>query len=332
MNINPKNFDYEAAVYEDIPCNFCGEKFNFDVIAEIDRTGLNTRTCLCQKCGLIFISPRMTKDFYDLYYRQEYRGQMQRVHKGVGQLDLAGQFAAGEKFGYGVAEVVAPYLKDGLTIDIGSGVGGVLMGLKKFKNSLEIMGIEPSTAESEYANQQGIKTYTTLFENFHEDLPPMANILSTRNLNHLLDPKAFLIWAYNQLAPDGRLILVVQNFRLSAKRLGRIVPQIDHVYMFLPETLCAFVEAAGFEILLFDNPEEKSYKQVREDKKRNITAHMKLVAKKTNRAPFQNVSLSPNLYLHTKRSMHPVSIKLCYWWYRLDMLSRHFLARWMKKN
>lgn len=45
------------------------------------------------------------------------------------------------------------------------------------------------------------------------------------------------------------LVLVVLNFRHAAKKRGSIknAVQIDHPYMFLPETLSEFLRLAGFD-------------------------------------------------------------------------------------
>lgn len=68
-------FPYKDAKYEYVKCDFCQED-NFEVLRKKDRNNLNVRTCICKNCGLIYINPRMTKEYYDLYYNYEYRDQM----------------------------------------------------------------------------------------------------------------------------------------------------------------------------------------------------------------------------------------------------------------
>lgn len=273
-------FPYEQAQYEYVPCNLCGAASNFKVIATRDRYGLLTQTCLCRGCGLIFINPRMTKGWYAKFYETAYRKAIAEHKKKNPVLDLDKLFAIQERTGVALGEFMGQWFHDGLTIEVGSGVGGVLGGIKKVRPAIEPVGIEPSPKEAVYANTHGVKTYASLFEDFHEALPPAANVLSSQNLNHLLDPKAFLLWAHKQLRSDGRLILVVQNFRSSASEVGRVLAQIDHVYMFTPETLLALVRSAGFEPVFFDNPEERGFGGVAVMKKRGLSAHMRLVAQK----------------------------------------------------
>ncbi|MEK7612058.1 MAG: methyltransferase domain-containing protein [Patescibacteria group bacterium] len=312
------SFPYDQADYEEVPCNFCGNNRDFKIIAIRDKDNLPTRTCLCRRCGLIFINPRMTKDWYNRYYDEEYRERDRMKKKPAGN-NLERQFGAGEHFGESLVKLISPYLKPGVIIDVGSGVGGGLSGFKKYRPDLQLIGIEPSAKESAYANVRGIKTHNTLFESFTNSILSPANIMNTRALNHLLDPQGFIKRAHDYLMPDGRLILAVQNFRLSSKKIGRIVPQIDHVYMFTPEILLPMIESVGFEIVFFSDPEKMTIHEQRELKSLGLTNHLKLVAKKINRPNnFNPISIQRSVKI--SKSLNPIRIKSFYWRHRFASL------------
>lgn len=306
---------YKIAEYEVIPCNFCGGK-DLKVLANKDQSGLNVNTCICLKCGLMFVNPRMKPEWYQKYYEEEYRNQ-RSLQKGSYVEDESNEevFSKRIKFGRVMAERIKPHIKDGLTIDVGSSTGGVLLGFKSVVPNLKLLGIEPSPVEAEYANNKGVETIVSMFETLDREIPKASNILSTRNLNHLLDPRKFLIWSYNQLETDGRLILAIINFRTSAYKRGSIerAAQIDHVYMYTPETIKAFIESAGFDIVFFDDSETKSFKENIELKKTGLTAsHMRIVAKKSNRRPFDKLIIKDNLGREVLKSMSKSKISSYY--------------------
>ena len=312
-------FPYETATYEDVPCNLCGST-STSLLAGRDRNGLAARTVICRTCGLMFLNPRMTKPWYARYYEHEYRLQMARFRGRREEVaDFDALFSDAERKG----RILAAHLRDGLapgfTVEVGSGVGGTLFAFKSALG-LPILGIEPSAAEASYAASRGIPTHASLFEDFREPIPMAANIMSLRNLNHLLDPRAFFAWAWERLAPNGRIILMVQDFRLLAKKMGSIerAAQIDHTYMFVPEVLAEFVGAAGFDTVRFETHERTPFRNLlRPETSELAGGRMLLVAAKTDRRPFPDgMRITPN-YRRVSASLAPFRLALSSSYYRL---------------
>ncbi len=225
-----------------------------------------------------------------------------------------------------------PYLAPGLTIDVGSSEGGLLAGIREVI-SIDPLGIEPTVARAEFARTKGIPTYAAMIENIGAvapDLPPAANIFCTKSLNHLLDPAFFFRWAYDTLDGDGRLILEVKNFRQQARMSGRIryAIQIDHPFMFVPETLAAFVEAAGFEVQYFDVDETKSRSERRQQKKTGLpVGHIRLVARKTDRLPFSEpIAPRPEIVRRLRRELSAPALWASYL-LRYATPMKNFMAR-----
>lgn len=300
------SFDYRAAEYEEIPCNLCGRRVVV-VLARHDQNRLPVKTCLCRHCGLMYINPRMKKEWYGKYYETEYRAQRARYEADAGKHDVAELFRSGEKFGSALADMIRPYVLPGVTVEVGSSAGGVLSGFAHTVPGLIPRGIEPSPSEAAYARSRGIETHVSLLEDVGAMEVQAANIICVRTLNHLLDPRWFFEWAYRALLPGGKIILAVLNFRHSAKKRGSVAraAQIDHVYMFTPETITAFIKAAGFDIEFFDSSEDKNYYELSKLKKltRLPTQHMRIVAKKSERAPFSDLKHLDGLGDDVLRSM-----------------------------
>jgi SAM-dependent methyltransferase len=303
-------FDYSKIKYEYLVCNFCGGR-DQDLLSDRDRYGLAVRTVICRSCGLIFINPRMTAESYRHFYETAYRDQV-ALYKGAAEdeeVDLDRIFSASENLGFKMGNLLKPRLNSGLTIEVGSSCGGILSGLKRAKSDLELLGIEPSPKEAEYAVQKGIPTHISMFENFHRSLRPAQNIVMVKTLNHLLDPKEFIAWSYRQLVPGGKLILHVLNFIAYCQRKGRIKTQIDHPYMFTPQTLSALVTNGGFDI---------EYQSLDKD-------DIYLVGRRRdNFQPFGDLRVDSAVYRKTRRALAPRRLKTGFLIYKAQLLADRF--------
>ncbi len=306
------HFDYAAAEYETVPCNLCGRP-DYLLLARRDQHGLPVRTCLCKNCGFMYVSPRMTWAWYERYYARAYR--IERAKPGSSAASPTFAFDKGQRFGRALARLIQPHILPGLTIEVGSSSGGVLAGFQSVLPAIEPFGIEPSPDEAAYAEGHGIPTRRALLEEFAEPMAPAANIVCVRSLNHLLDPRRFLTWAHGALAPGGKLILAVLDFRHSAKKRGSVrrAAQIDHVSMFTAETLRAFVTAAGFDIKFMDVNESKPIPVLLARRGSGLTGqHLRRVAKRAERAPFADLTPAAGLGPKIAASMRAHRL-IAYW-------------------
>lgn len=295
MNIDntPLEFDFDNVVYEHILCNLCGAEF-FELVNKKDRYGLPVNTVICKKCGLIFINPRMSKESYHDFYQGTYRRMIEERRKKV--ISLETYFASAFNLGVELANNFFNHLNSGLTIEVGSSVGGMLAGFRSVKSDLELLGIEPSSEEAEFAVSKGISTSVGLFEDASLELPLASNIIIVRSLNHLLDPKAFLGWCHKQLRPDGKLIIMVLDFVKYCERRGHILTQIDHPFMFSLFSLRNFLEYAGFNIVCADASSRADF--------------IKLIAQKSDRPLFSVIDINSKAYDLSINRLNPVKLKL----------------------
>lgn len=278
-------FDYSKTKKEKVACNLCDGN-NFSVLAWKSKNNLPAVTVMCRNCSLIYLNPRMMAREYDNYYKNFYRLDRDVIKDTTSETDLAKNFENARKFGRALVKKYGKYLNGGLVVDAGSSTGGLLYGLQEIIPTLKIFGIEPSIAESEFARNHNIPTETALFENFCDPLPEApTNIFCVQSLNHLLNPKGFITWAYQKLADGGALFLAVKNFRHQVRRAGSIKAgvQIDHPYMFTPETLRAMVEQVGFSVTEFEVDEGKSQNELLAQRAEGLPRHhIRLVAIKDN--------------------------------------------------
>lgn len=311
-----RDFNYGDFREESIACNLCGLK-EFKRLAKRDHDGLKLSTVICRKCGLIFINPRMSKDGYREYYQNEYRSKA-ALHGKSRLPNLEKMFNKGVNHGEELLNIALPYVNlDGLTVEVGSSVGGILYGMKKILKG-EVIGVEPSETEANYANSKGVKTYISLIEDFElkdKKLPKFSNIVCTQSLNHFLDPAYFFSWSYKNLVDSGRLIIEVMNFRHQAKKAGSLegATHIDHPYMFTPEVLEDFLTSAGFDVLFFDVDEEKGRKILSDQKNKKIpNTHIRAVAKKSSRPPFAELVIKSDNYQKGLKSLNKFKLYIDY--------------------
>jgi len=265
----------------------------------------------------------MTDKWYDEYYKEEYRNQMARF-KGLDRateytpdIQFKKAFERGKKFG----EIMKPYINNGLTIEIGSNAGGVLAAFKEIF-SVPVLGIEPSLEASNFARNKEIETISSTFENLDKEVPRAENILCLRTLNHMLDPKGFVVWANDHLRVGGHLLLEVMNFVNVAKQfhyLPRAI-QIDHVYMFTDDTLKQFIEALGFKVMFLDTQKKPG--------------HLYLAARKTRDADVKHALQGDysNVYRHTKETISGIHNSFMYYLIRFGIKRRILILNYAARR
>lgn len=231
---------------EHVRCNLC-QSDDYEIIGRKSRFDLPLKTAICQRCGLIYLNPRLTKAANDKFYEEAYRkllGQKdrplpdyfddQRAHAQYRILEFAGD--------------VIP--TGGRALDIGCSTGGIL-SLFKEKKGYDLYGVEPSLMHSKFAQEHsGVTVYQDVFENLELERNFFDFVLLTQVLNHLLDPLASLRKVRSILKPGGKVYVEVMDFVQAT----RIFPYqdcmtVDHPYMFCVETMQAMLRYAGFEVL-----------------------------------------------------------------------------------
>lgn len=324
---------FQDVPLEEIACSLCGGR-ETKTLERRDCVGFPVKTAMCRQCGLIYINPRPTEEWYKDYY-DSLGGRQRRYKYGDEKRSFAplgSGFEGAKKHGRGLALRLGKYMRPGLTIDVGSSEGGVLAGISEIVN-IRPLGIEPVKEEADYASSRGIPTHASLVENVESlgiEFPTASNIVCVKSLNHLLDPAKFFSWAWHTLASDGRLILEVKNFRQQCRRSGRITSgiQLDHPYMFVPETLAAFVERAGFEVIFMDADESKPRQAIKAQLADGLpVSHIRIVGKKTERKPFGSV-FRPRPWVSRILSsqFNPVAL-YCFYLFHHANFCRNIMAR-----
>ncbi|MDI6770082.1 MAG: class I SAM-dependent methyltransferase [Anaerolineales bacterium] len=197
---------------------------------------------LCQECGLVYQSPRMTEAESAAFYAEEYRLLYEGSSDPTAR-NVTVQRARAESlftFARPVVEKVARHL------DIGCSLGILL---QRFTETYHCQpaGIEPGGAHRTHARKEGLAVYAALEElekagEARFDLVTMSHVLE-----HLADPVGYLSHLRESiLAPDGWLLLEVPNLYAHDSF------EVAHLYAFSPHILREVLCRSGFEIIKFE--------------------------------------------------------------------------------
>ena len=229
------------ATTERVPCNQCGSPES-RVVAEWDRYGLPVRTVACQACGLRFISPRMTAEGYDEFYRAHYRPLLSRLMGCDYTPDMVRENS--RKYAVvltrEVAKVVEPYPGSTL-VDLGGGTGDVARAWAQRWGCATTV-VDPSAEELACVEGDAIcgTAETVDFPDRSIDV-----ILLCRTIEHLLNPKGVLERARRWATDRGFLVVDAMDVTRWPDPYRY---KVDHPYAFTANTFRRMVESAGWRI------------------------------------------------------------------------------------
>ncbi len=219
-------------------CPLCGS-ISSSLFDQREFRGYPVSNRICQGCGLVYQSPRMTdaesQAFYETEYRLLYQGQ-----EGPNPKDLAVQAAR--------AKVVLDYVCKQVTsisriLDIGCSTGILLQQFQTHFQA-QAFGVEPGKVYRQYAQSLGLEVYPSLQETqLADDL--RFNLVSMMHvLEHMPHPLEYLQNLREKyLDPHGWLLLEVPNL------YAHDCFEVAHLISFSAHTLAQVVTKAGYRVV-----------------------------------------------------------------------------------
>ena len=148
-------------------------------------------------------------------------------------------------------DMVKKYLKSGLLLEIGPGIGEVIMAAES--EGFDAMAVESSSFFVKYLQLKTKATiYHGLFENVDFGETKFDGILSFHVLEHVLDPTSHLQRAFELMKPGGYLLLATPSTsswdcRLFKNRWTGYSP--GHLNLFSLSSIQLCLEHAGWKII-----------------------------------------------------------------------------------
>lgn len=249
---NTKNWNLKM---ESVVCNLCGTAESRllyrvpDLL--LNRPQVEADLVQCQRCGLIYQSPRPTLAEIGQHYPPDYEPYADH------ETQTRGNWLLRKAIHYGSwkrCRFVTRHKRSGRLLDIGCAAGNFLRAMAGQPGDWDLHGVELVDEIAEFARRQyGLQVKTGTLEqaaypDAHFDVVTMWDVLE-----HVHDPAATLREIWRILKPDGLLVVRVPNVdSWDARLFGRFWAGFDpprHLYVFGKETLERTLGQNGFGIL-----------------------------------------------------------------------------------
>lgn len=242
---NPRRAAFLDGAIDPTPvaCALCGSNDSSELVKNKE-----ARAVICNTCSLAFLSPRLTKDGYDRFYReyfQEGRRELATVEDAVKRLLKKDAYA--NKAPY--VKAFAPHIKKGgRYVEIGAGWGTLAKRLQD-ETGATVEIVEPSKLASEVAEKHyKLTVHRGSGEEFMKTGSVYDGVILVHVFEHLLDPNEFLSSARNILKPDGVLLFALPNLTNPDEPVEKYF-HIEHTYYYTPTTLSMMLKKHGFKLV-----------------------------------------------------------------------------------
>ena len=247
-------YDYASQPKDAVrACNLCGAAVAV-TIAHRDRYGYPATASACPRCGLVWLSPRMTAAAYARFYDGVYRPLVSAFHGRL--IDAVTIQAEQRAYAAERAEMIRPFWQGaGLRtmLDIGGSTGVVAAQLAR-EFGLSATLIDPAPLEVEQARALGIETMTGLVETHDFGPRRFDAVIVCQTVDHLLDVGGTLRRIHELLSDRGQLFIDIVDFRAAYLRNWSVEDaiKIDHPYYLTQNTMEAYLRRSGFSIVAVD--------------------------------------------------------------------------------
>lgn len=244
-------FDYQSLATEHVEaCNLCGHT-EFSAVANRDRAGFPATSVMCQRCGLIFITPRMGAEAYSEFYGSGlYRSIVSALQEITDEQRHTRMVDSQAHYAGVVAGAFADELearRGGTLLDIGGSTGVVAETICQ-RFDLRGTVLDPASSEVAEAMARGLSCVTGSIETWDTD-ETFDVIGIFQSIDHFLDIAGALRKVRRLLKPDGLFIVDLVEIRTLLYHCGpELATKIDHPFGLSEWTMRAFLMRAGFNI------------------------------------------------------------------------------------
>ncbi|MFH1173766.1 MAG: class I SAM-dependent methyltransferase [archaeon] len=221
-----------------IKCEICGSQ---DYTLYRKNSGL--AMVQCKTCKLVYVNPQPTLSYLkDFYNKGEYREERWDFIPSYIQLITDGHRKVADYL-IGKTKTKKPQM-----LDIGSGLTDQFHYLQK--KNWNVMGTELSKTFVDAYIQRGftIKYGDVLKMHFKEKKFDVIVMMAV--LEHLTNPKKYLLECHRLLKDEGVLIFKIPNLHYTLMNSTKLpLSEQMHLFHFTPTTIKMLLEKCGFEII-----------------------------------------------------------------------------------
>ena len=252
--VSAVNYDFDSfEKVQVVDCDLCGCE-RFTILSKHDRYQHQVCSCLCDSCGNLFISPRLTASSASVLYEKYYRPLVSAYHgrtidKDTLQVDqhiysdeLLADF---DHFGVRERNISS-------VLDIGGSTGVILKRFDSWyaKQKLKMINIDPASNEASVSHESGIETIRGMFETHDFKHQKFDLILMCQTIDHLESISQSFAKVHQLLSESGLFFVDYVDVRKIIERDGSLESaiKIDHNYHLTGEVVEAYLTSSGLEI------------------------------------------------------------------------------------
>jgi SAM-dependent methyltransferase len=242
-------YDYDSRAKESVAtCNLCGGS-RLAEVSRTDRYGYPAVLAVCTRCGLGFLSPRLTSAEYAAFYDGVYRPLVSAYHGRL--IDAETVQEEQREYADGLADHLARVLgaPPRSIVDIGGSTGAVAGPLcARFGATATV--IDPAPDELRVAQDAGMETIAGVAEDYDPAGRTWDLVLLCQTIDHLLDVAGTLAALRSMIAPEGNAFVDVLDVRFMMRRRGSIegAVKIDHPFYLTRSTALGHFARAGLSV------------------------------------------------------------------------------------
>lgn len=195
----------------------------------------------CRQCGLIYAGETQSSKNIEKHYSKEYFENYLKTES----------FHLKKRFEKRIREIKKIKLPSVL-LDVGCGVGSFLRLARN--EGYEASGVELSYYAAEYArNNFGLSVFNGELKDANFAAETFDIITLWHVLEHVTDPKKFLIEVNRLLKKNGILVVEVPNIESIAAKISlmnwELMAPTEHLFYFNPHTISRLLKETGFSII-----------------------------------------------------------------------------------
>jgi SAM-dependent methyltransferase len=219
-----------------------------DIVAGIDRYGIELDTVLCHDCATLRFDPYLSDDSLGNFYREHYQSMYARVP------DPEAYFLRQGRYGARLLAAMAPRLAPGATVvEVGCGAGGALAAFAAA--GFDVEGCDHAAPLIEFGRSKGLQQLAAgdiqaLLPRFGSGGKRAALVYLHHVFEHVSDPEVWLQQAKGMLAEDGMIVVAVPDITGSDRYASpggdlRLALHIAHKYNFTLQGLQTLAGRVG---------------------------------------------------------------------------------------
>lgn len=244
-------YDYPARICRPVgPCNLCGAEER-QTVSRRDRYDLPVRSVRCDRCGLVFLDPRLEPADYAEFYQRWYRPLVSAYHGR--RIDATTLPDDQRPYARSLVHWLGPALAEARPqklLDIGGSTGVVALALRDHFG-LAATVLDPSPDELAVAARAGLSTAAGFIEDFAPPCDDRYDLVTLcQTTDHLLDVAGALARIRGLLSPGGWLFVDIVDYLAIARRTGWVQAalKLDHPYSLSDQTLRCYLARSGFSV------------------------------------------------------------------------------------